>query len=428
MKSRTAERICAILLVWVLAAVPAGCRTALDSVISLPSPAQTAPVTSSPAAETTPSPAAETAPEIAARIVRIKKYGNLVLSLSPETMLGLGFEPADVVRVRLGERTVEMPVGTSYSDVNAGEPICCLREDEGEAPEVVLAVNLGDFATSAGVAVKKSITEEPGYVWEWCEGFGDDTEVSITLAEKQGYADEYLMRKLTQSRSNERTDYPQLTDAQYANFREIETTGMGAGTLYRSSSPINPKLGRSREADAAMEAAGIRAVVNMADSAEEMQAYDGFSTSYYATCNVTELNMGIDYFSEGFRSSLAAGLRFLASRGGPYLIHCTEGKDRTGFAAAVLECLMGASPEEVVADYMRTYENYYGLEPGSEQYARIAQRNIEQTMARAFELESFRAQGVDLAECAERYLEGLGLTAEEIDALKARLGADHGGL
>ena len=44
---------------------------------------------------------------------------------------------------------------------------------------------------------------------------------------------------------NNREDYPELTDEQFANFRNIATTGMGAGILYRSSSPINPELGET---------------------------------------------------------------------------------------------------------------------------------------------------------------------------------------
>ena len=46
----------------------------------------------------------------------------------------------------------------------------------------------------------------------------------------------------------------------------ISTTGIGYGTLYRSSSPVNPEISRNAYADAAIEAAGIKTVVNLADS------------------------------------------------------------------------------------------------------------------------------------------------------------------
>ena len=33
---------------------------------------------------------------------------------------------------------------------------------------------------------------------------------------------------------------------------------------------------------------------------------------------------------------------------------------------------MGADADEVVADYMQTYLNFYGLEPGTEQYGKMS--------------------------------------------------------
>ena len=208
----------------------------------------------------------------------------------------------------------------------------------------------------------------------------------------------------------------------------MELGGIGVGTLYRSSSPVNPKYSRSREADAAAEAAGIRTVMNMADSSEGMAAYAGYAFTYYAQCDVIALNLGMDHNSKDFRSGLAEGLRFFIAHEGPYLIHCNEGKDRTGFAAAILECLMGAKPDEVVADYMLTYENYYGVEPGTEQYERISARNIDQELSGVFGIESLRDSSADLALCAEKYLRDIGLTEDEIIALKANLAADYGGL
>ncbi|MGB7982765.1 MAG: tyrosine-protein phosphatase [Candidatus Nanopelagicales bacterium] len=38
----------------------------------------------------------------------------------------------------------------------------------------------------------------------------------------------------------------------------------------------------------------------------------------------------------------------------PALVHCTAGKDRTGWAAAVLLLLLGVSDEDVLTDYLRT--------------------------------------------------------------------------
>jgi protein-tyrosine phosphatase len=40
--------------------------------------------------------------------------------------------------------------------------------------------------------------------------------------------------------------------------------------------------------------------------------------------------------------------------GRPALVHCTAGKDRTGFTVAVLQLALGASEDSVLTDYLRT--------------------------------------------------------------------------
>ena len=83
---------------------------------------------------------------------------------------------------------------------------------------------------------------------------------------------------------------------------------------------------------------------------------------------------------------------------------------------------MGASADEVVADYMETYFNYYGVEPGTEKYDAVVNSNIIKTLASAFQVEDIRT--ADLAAEAEAFLmQELGLAQDEVDALKDRLGA-----
>lgn len=223
-------------------------------------------------------------------------------------------------------------------------------------------------------------------------------------------------------RTYDRADYPHLTDAEYANFRPITTTGMGEDILYRSSSPVNPKLSRNPYADAAVKTADIRTILNLADSRKEIESYDGWADTYYISCDIVPLNLGLDFAAEAFETGLADGLRFLASHEGPYLLHCTEGKDRAGFASAVLECLMGASAQEVMNDYMVSYYNYFGVEPGTEQYTYILETNIVASLATAFDIEDIRADGVDLAaEAAEYLVEKLGLTEAEVAQIRTNL-------
>ena len=47
-------------------------------------------------------------------------------------------------------------------------------------------------------------------------------------------------------------------------------------------------------------------------------------------------------------------LRNLIDDDGPALFHCTAGKDRAGFAAAITLIALGVSKEDVISDYMKT--------------------------------------------------------------------------
>ncbi len=367
--------------------------------------------------------AEETYPQIEAGIAEISKYGNIVLTIDPEEMKKLGYEPADIITVRIGDQEMDMPVGTAYTDVDSGEPVCCYKfSSTRNREETVLSVNSGNLVETMGVAKIFKISEDPGYRYEWEDGMDENTTVFLNMKEKQGFAEEYAMHQLGASRTNNREDYAHLSDAEFANFRAVSTTGMGKGILYRSSSPVNPAYQRNEHSDQAMLDAQIRTVMNMADSEGQMKAYSDFALTYYAGCDIIPLNMGMNFSSEEFRQKLAEGFRYIASHDGPYLIHCNEGKDRTGYAIGLLECLMGADKEEITEDYMLTFYNFYGIEPGTEQYQKTAESNLLKTLAEAFHTESL--DDVDLAESAEAYLAEIGMTADEIKALKEKLSTD----
>jgi len=61
-------------------------------------------------------------------------------------------------------------------------------------------------------------------------------------------------------------------------------------------------------------------------------------------------------FTPVYRQFIA---ELLAAGGAPVLFHCTAGKDRTGFAAALVLRLLGVPEEVIVADYLRS--NTYSL-------------------------------------------------------------------
>lgn len=339
--------------------------------------------------------------DLAYKITEVSKYGNITLDIPKKDFLDKGYAYGDMLSVKLQNGAVIVaPLVSNYSDVDNGSVAVLAREADDN---ITMAINMGNFAGTYGVNVGNSL--------------------DIEMKEKGAYYDEYLSRQVV--RTDDRKDYS--SDAVFANFRTVAFGDMAAGVFYRSSSPVNPEIARNTYADKLAKDAGIKTFINLADTDETLQAYEGYGSSYYKTIfdkgGVIALNMGVDFSAADFESKLKEGLIFLGQAEGPVLIHCNEGKDRAGFVSAVLEALMGATLDEIVGDYMVTYENYYHVEKGSEQWEAIANSNIRATLAALAGLE----KGSDLSKvnfvsAAESYLAKIGLTSGQISAIKTVLG------
>ena len=55
-----------------------------------------------------------------------------------------------------------------------------------------------------------------------------------------------------------------------------------------------------------------------------------------------------------FRAIFSKTLKHMASDGGPFVIHCAAGKDRTGTLAAIILSALNVDPETIMSDYMLT--------------------------------------------------------------------------
>lgn len=375
---------------------------------------------------TLPVSAAEEAsyPVLEGGVQEIQKYGNLVLDIDPAEVEKGGYTYGDLLQITVDGSEYEMPLCTNYSDVDTGALV--LRDSDGV---LIAAINMGDFATTSGLATKTTAADG-SYTWVFPAGKSlEDITVTLSMKEPGGYHDQYLIHQLT--RTDNRADYS--SDAVFANFRNVAVGELGENALFRSSSPVNNELSRASYADALAKASGIQTVMNLADSDALIESYiaaDGFNSPYYQSLfeagKVKALNLGVDFTAADFKAGLADGLRFLAEHEGPYLVHCNEGKDRAGFASALLECLMGATYEEVVTDYMTSYVNYYHLEAGSEQYEAVKNSNIVSILtAITGATEGTDLSKVDLAAAASDYMLSAGLSQTELDALRANLAKDY---
>ena len=361
--------------------------------------------------------------EVTSSVKEIQKYGNLVLTIEKKDLDAMGAEYGDVFTVSFQDTEVYAPYCTNYSDVDLGSIV--LRND-GET--LILAINMGDFATTYSIAEKVSNPDKT-YKWIFEEGKTmEDISLLLTLTGKGEYRDEWLIHQL--SRTDNREDYS--SDAAFANFREIKGGKIGEGALFRSSSPINNEIGRAKYADVLVKENGIRTVMNLADSEESILSYmekEDFASPYYASLfengDVIALNMGVSFKTREFQASLSEGLTFLASKEGPYLVHCTEGKDRAGFTSALLSALMGLTYQEIVEDYMTTYENYYHIEKGSEQYEAVKKSNIDSMLSFIASIESDKLSQVDLSLKAEEFLLAIGMEEETVRKLKENLAKNY---
>lgn len=127
------------------------------------------------------------------------------------------------------------------------------------------------------------------------------------------------------------------------------------------------------------------------------------------------------------RGGFAQLFTSLAGTDGPQLFHCNAGKDRTGWASAVLQTLAGVDQDTVLTDYLLT--NAYSAEHidataarvaaagvGSEEIIRALLRVDSSYLAAAFD-ELAQSYGT-----AANYLHrGLGLTPDQIGSLERRL-------
>lgn len=117
----------------------------------------------------------------------------------------------------------------------------------------------------------------------------------------------------------------------------------------------------------------------------------------------------------GANQAVAAVLRDIIEtgrdpEGGAVLFHCTAGKDRTGWVAAVLLTVLGVDRDTVTADFLLS-NHYRNAAPGD------GLAGVEQAWLDSAFDQVQRSYG-----SFDRYVsEGLGLSAAEIDALEARM-------
>jgi len=103
----------------------------------------------------------------------------------------------------------------------------------------------------------------------------------------------------------------------------------------------------------------------------------------------------------------------------PLVIHCTAGKDRTGFACALILHTLGVSDEVISEDYLLT-NRYYRRDPNSSSDLPDDVKQVLGSVQASFLGAAFEAIDADYGSLETYLSDGIGLGAKQRAALEAR--------
>ena len=123
----------------------------------------------------------------------------------------------------------------------------------------------------------------------------------------------------------------------------------------------------------------------------------------------------VRYNTPSFRTLFAHLLEDRA----PLVIHCTAGKDRTGFACALILHALGVADEVIAEDYLLT-NRFYRRDPGTSSDLPDDVKQVLGSVEGSFLAAAFEAISADYGDLETYFSDGLGVGAGERVALQAR--------
>ncbi len=341
-------------------------------------------------------------PQVTAGILKDEEFGGILIDIGIDEFNSHGFTFGDSVKVSFnnGDTLDNVPYYSGYYG-SIGDLLLC------------------GYPGSSNVAIKRNYGDD---TWEEFVSTGIDS-VTVTLEEKGKYLDTEELYSLTYS--DDRNDFD--SDIAFANFREVKGGNLMEKSFYRSASPCDNLHNRAKYANRLSEENGIGFVINMSDSEEKYKSHrekEDFESFYYDSLyndgKVCVLALTANYMSPEFTEKLSGAFLKMAEEEKPALLHCVEGKDRTGFACTLLLALADASVEEITRDYMITYDNYYGITEGSEpERYNAVKRSVDDFLYFLSGAEKGSdLNTADIKKGAEDYLRSGGLSDEEIEEIE----------
>lgn len=167
----------------------------------------------------------------------------------------------------------------------------------------------------------------------------------------------------------------------FANFREIVATGLKEKTLYRTSNPLDIHGNKVRHsyADKLAQKYAIKTEIDLTDDDNDILLKiksNPVKKKYcykeiYLKGNLFNTYLGGDGLYSQDWPKIAAAFRFMLEHEGPYMVHCTLGRDRAGLFSMLSAALAGATVNDLRRDYMLTFCNYYHIKPNTYDYSII---------------------------------------------------------
>ncbi len=324
------------------------------------------------------------------------EYDGAMLDFTEDDMLNAGFALGDVISVTIDGKTFVTPYYDGYY-ARKGELLCVAYPGY---PSICF--------TASNTGLPQELLGLEGHA------------VILRMKDKGGCLD--VQKAMSMKYSNERNEYLGLSDAEFANAREVSGGNIASGVLYRCSTPFSDEINRAGFVSDFLESKKVVTLLNLADTEEKMQTYDmpPYSRTLWEGDYVILCPLKVDPTADDFNNKLIAALKELPSHPAPYAVHCIEGKDRTGYVCALLEGLCGATYEEIVADYLVTYYNYYGVTPEKDRdvcNALVSLRLTPCLMHYAGIDDETALPNVDYAEAFRAYLLSHGMSQQQLDAL-----------
>lgn len=339
------------------------------------------------------------------QVTGVSEDGALRTDISPTILMLHGMDQDDLVSVSVGVREYILPV-----------------EIDEVLPPYWGRTRLACDAGSNTMMIARSYQD-----FAMMEGY-TDRAIGEAVAVKLLQSDAYQMKKMVKP--------TQISVRAASNFRNVQTGKLGEGILYRGHSPIFPEYDtvRCKNSDDFAWENQINCMLNLNQNASDVAdaVHEECPESYYrylfdrGDVSAVELD-GKHAFDVAFEVGIAAHLRFLLEHDGPYMVHCRMGKDRAGFVVALLEALEGSTYEEIGEEYAKSFRNYYGIREGSwmDRYNETDGANTFLAMMRQGGTEQYLTDdGTLTREAARGYMEKIGLSEGEIDALEGKLAVD----